>query len=30
MHQGQGQSNPNMFEPMAANEGIGSMFGSSW
>jgi hypothetical protein len=30
MHQGQGQFNPNVFEPMAANEGIGSMFGSSW
>jgi len=35
MHQSQisplhGAPNPNMFEPMAANEGIGSMFGSSW
>jgi hypothetical protein len=26
----QGARSPNVFEPMAANEGIGSMFGSSW
>ena len=26
----QGAQSPNIFEPMAANEGIGSMFGSSW
>lgn len=35
MHQSQitplqGAHNPNVFEPMAANEGIGSIFGSSW
>jgi hypothetical protein len=35
MHQSQvtplqGSQHPGMFEPMAANEGIGSMFGSSW